>query len=293
MEKRERRIALMTVILPFAGFLIAVVSHWKRGIDWYEMLILGLMYTLSVIGIGVGYHRLIAHRAFETHAWLRLLLVILGSMAGQGPVLFWVALHRQHHKYSDRTGDPHSPHLHGEHTVGWLKGLWHAHIGWMLNPQPPSSKRLVIDLLHESGLVRINRTYFYWLLLGILIPMGAEGILLQSWAAAWNGLLWGGLIRIFIVHHVTWSINSICHLYGSRPFQGRDQSTNNFWLALPSFGESWHNNHHAFPNSARHGLKWWQIDINGWLICGLRWVGLAWNIKGPSDESIALKVSHR
>lgn len=289
MEHNERKIAIVTVVVPLIGFIAAIAIQLRHPAGRLDMAMLGVMYACTVIGIGVGYHRLLTHRAFTTHKIVRMILATLGSMAGQGPVLFWVALHRQHHKFSDRPGDPHSPHISGEEPSGWLSGLWHAHVGWMLNPQQ-RNLRFVIDLMKEPEMVLVNKCYFHFLLIGIAIPAVIHGVVSHSWGGVLSGLLWGGLVRIFLVHHVTWSINSICHLYGSRPFANRDHSTNNLWLSLLSFGEAWHNNHHAFPQSARHGLQWWQVDINSYFIRCLETVGLAWDVKAPSQERLAAKA---
>ncbi len=293
-ERLEQRVALLMVIVPLLGVFAAMATLWGHGLGTLEIGLLLVMYCLTVAGIGVGYHRLYSHRAFEAHRTVHAVLAVLGSMAGQGPVLFWVALHRRHHKHSDRPGDPHSPHLEGSGPRGWLKGLWHSHVGWMLVPQARSWWRNVPDLLRDPLLTRINRTYFLWLGLGLAIPAVIEGVWTHSWSGAMRGLLWGGLVRLFLVHHITWSINSICHLFGRRPFASRDLSTNNVWLSLLSFGEAWHNNHHAFPNSAKHGLDWWQIDVNAVIITTLKRLGLAWNVKIPAATLIAEKrLAHK
>jgi stearoyl-CoA desaturase (delta-9 desaturase) len=290
-ERMEQRVALLMVTVPLIGAVVATGVLWGHGVGAMEILLMAVMYCLTVAGIGVGYHRLYSHRAFEAHRAVRAALAVMGSMAGQGPVLFWVALHRRHHKHSDKPGDPHSPHLEGSGLRAWIKGFWHSHVGWMLVPQARNWWRNVPDLLRDPLITRINRTYFLWLGLGLLIPAAIEGVWTHSWSGALRGLLWGGLVRLFLVHHVTWSINSICHLFGRRPFPSRDLSTNNVWLSLLSFGEAWHNNHHAFPNSAKHGLDWWQIDVNAIIITALKKLGLAWNVKIPAASLIAEKRS--
>ena len=290
-ERLEQRVALLMVTVPLIGVAVATATLWGHGVGALELAMLAVMYCLTVAGIGVGYHRLYSHRAFEAHKTVHAVLAVLGSMAGQGPVLFWVALHRRHHKHSDKPGDPHSPHLEGSGLRGWIKGFWHSHVGWMLVPQARNWWRNVPDLLRDPLLTRINRTYFLWLGLGLLIPAVVEGVWTHSWSGAMRGLLWGGLVRLFLVHHITWSINSICHLFGRRPFASRDLSTNNVWLSILSFGEAWHNNHHAFPNSAKHGLDWWQIDVNAVIITTLKRLGLVWNVKIPAANLIAEKRS--
>ncbi|HZE73380.1 MAG TPA: acyl-CoA desaturase [Pyrinomonadaceae bacterium] len=282
-----RRVALATVILPFLGFLVSVALLWQRAFGIVDLGLLVVFYVLTTMGIGIGFHRLFAHRGFQTGPRTKVILAILGSMAAEGPVLFWAAIHRRHHSYSDRTGDPHSPHLHGEGVWNTLRGFWHAHSGWMFRPELTGWAYYVPDLLRDRLLFQINRLYFLWMTLGLLLPAVLGGLLTLSWRGALLGFLWGGLVRVFLVHHTTWSINSICHMYGNRPFQTRDFSANNFWMALLSFGEGWHNNHHAFPSSVRHGLQWWQIDMSGYVIQTMKAAGLAWNVKLPSPRMVA------
>jgi stearoyl-CoA desaturase (Delta-9 desaturase) len=282
-----RRVALLTVILPLLGFLAAIILLWRRSVGPVDLLLLVTFYSLTILGVGVGFHRQLTHRAFQSNKITKAIFAILGSMAAEGPVIFWVATHRRHHSFSDREGDPHSPHLHGEGAMNWLRGFWHSHSGWMLAPEMTGWAYYVPDLLQDKLIFRINRLYFLWISLGLGVPALLGGLLTWSWKGALLAFLWAGLVRVFLVHHTTWSINSICHIYGRRPFQNRDQSANNFWMALLSFGEGWHNNHHAFPTSAWHGLKWWEIDISGIVIRALEKVGLAWNVKVPSAAMIA------
>lgn len=279
----QRRVTLVTVLTPMAGLIVAVTHLWGEAVGAIELGLLAGMYSLTVVGIDVGLHRLVAHRAFQTTATLRACLCIFGSMAAQGPVLFWVAVHRRHHALSDRPGDPHSPHLEGHGVRGVLRGFWHAHTGWLFTHELPRAARYVPDLIRNRSVRRISRLYFVWVALGLAIPAGLGGWLHGSLQGALMGFIWGGLVRMFLVQHVTWSINSICHLYGSRPFRNADYSANNAWLALLSFGESWHNNHHAFPSAAFHGFRWWEVDIAGYVIRALGWAGLAWDIKRPAD----------
>jgi stearoyl-CoA desaturase (delta-9 desaturase) len=279
----ERRIALAVVIIPTIGALAAILLLWREGLGQVALLSLVIMYSLGIIGIGVGYHRYFTHRGFQTKRPIRMMLAILGSMAAQGPVLYWVAIHRRHHTYSDLDGDPHSPNLQRE-QMGALHRFWHAHTGWLFVHEVTTWGHYIPDLLRDKTLFKINQLYFFWVFLGLAFPAIGAGLYTGTWMGALQGFLWGGLIRIFFGHHTTWSVNSICHLWGSRPFESRDMSRNNFWLALSSFGESWHNNHHAFPTSARHGLEWWQIDLSGLLIQGLKLSGLAWNVKVPTGD---------
>ncbi|HWP45777.1 MAG TPA: acyl-CoA desaturase [Candidatus Limnocylindrales bacterium] len=285
-QKFERTIALVVVITPFLGFLAATILFWGYALGLVELGLLIGMYAATIIGIGVGFHRHFSHRAFKTNRVVRVILAILGSMAAQGPVLFWAAIHRRHHAYSDQSGDPHSPHLHGDGISGLLRGLWHAHTGWLFVHEVTDWSHYIPDLLRDTLLFKVNRLYFVWVFLGLLIPTLLGGILTGTWIGALQGFLWGGLIRTFLVHHTTWSVNSITHVCGTRPFHSRDESRNNFLIALLAFGEGWHNNHHAFPGSARHGLKWWQIDWNGCVIRILERIGLAWDVKVPTARML-------
>ena len=288
-QRMEQRIALVIVITPFLGLLATILLFWQQSIRPFDLVIFAGMYSLSMLGIGVGYHRLVSHRSFETFRAVRVIFAILGSMAGQGPVLYWAATHRRHHKYSDHVGDPHSPHLHGEGLRGLVLGLWHAHMGWLFVHEVTDWGHYIPDLLRDKALFAVNRLYFLWVLLGLALPAGLGFLFIGTWQGILEGFLWGGLVHIFFDHHVTWSVNSICHVYGNRPFQTTDESRNNIWMALPSLGEGWHNNHHAFPSSAFHGLKWWQIDLNGLTIRLLKVVGLAWNVKVPLEKYMQAK----
>lgn len=278
-RRLERRVTLATVLLPYVGLAGGIFLFWNRGVNWLDLAVFGVMYSITVLGIGMGFHRLIAHRAFVAKPFLRTAIVIAGSMAAQGPVIFWTAVHRRHHSYSDREGDPHSPHLHGEGAVEILKGLWHSHMGWLFNHELTDWGTYVRDLLNDRFLFKLNRLYFVWIALGLLLPAVAEGLITRSWIGFAHGFVWGGLVRVLVVHHTTWSINSVCHVFGSRPYQVKDHSTNNIVLAIPTFGESWHNNHHAFPSSAIHGLEWWQVDITGSTIKLCAKLGLASALK--------------
>jgi stearoyl-CoA desaturase (delta-9 desaturase) len=244
------------------------------------------MYTLTIIGNTVGFHRHFAHCAFKTSQPLRLLLAVLGSMAAQGPLIFWVAVHRRHHVYSDQPGDPHSPNLNGAGLVGALRGLYHAHIGWMFTEEQTNWTRFARDILQDRMLLRIHQQYFFWLIVGLMIPAILGGLLTRTWTDILLGFLWGGLVRIFLVNQAMWCVGSICHYFGSRPFQTHDRSGNLHWVAFFTFGEGLQNNHHAFPSSARHGLAWWQPDFSGWIIRGMEVAGIAWDVKHPTARSV-------
>jgi stearoyl-CoA desaturase (Delta-9 desaturase) len=279
-----RLVSLAFVILPFLGLLGAVILSWGWGFTWVELALLASMYVLTTLGITVGYHRLFSHRSFETHRVVQVILSVLGSMAFQGNLFRWVAVHRRHHQYSDHAGDPHSPYLHGRSILALVRGFWHAHMGWMFAPDPPHLLRYVTDLRQDRLLRVMSALFPVSVAVGLLIPAVLGGILTGSWMGALLGLMWGGLARIFLIHHVTWSINSVCHLWGRRPFQVADESRNNLVFGILAMGEGWHNNHHAFQNSARHGLRWWEIDVSYWVIRGLALMGLAWRIKLPAPH---------
>jgi stearoyl-CoA desaturase (delta-9 desaturase) len=293
-RRRERRIALVVVLTPFLALVLAIVLLWGRGVGPIELGLLAGMYSLTMTGVMVGFHRHFAHNSFQTTPAVRATLAILGSMGAQGPILYWTAIHRRHHAFADLPGDPHSPHLSGPGVVGWLRGAWHSHIGWLFAGQVTDWSRYILDLLRDRMVYRINRLYFVWVLLGLAIPAALGGLLAWSWEGAGLGLLWGGLVRVCLCQHATWSIGSIAHLFGSAPYDTHthDQSRNNFWIAIPTWGEGWHNNHHAFPYSAMHGLRWWQIDPSGYVIRGLRLVGLAWDVKAP-PEHLLRQAEHK
>jgi stearoyl-CoA desaturase (delta-9 desaturase) len=279
MSKIERYANLTAVLLPFAAFAAAIVLTWNSLVGWTDLAIFAGMYLVTALGVTVGYHRLFTHRAFEAPKPVRYTLAALGSMAVQGPVLDWVADHRKHHAFTDEEEDPHSPHGHGSGLRGALHGLWYAHMGWLLETQGTAAKRRYAnDLLEDPGIRAISRAFPLMILAGLAIPFGLGFLLTGTLAGALTGLLWGGLVRIFLVHHVTWSINSVCHFFGTRRYETDDMSTNVFWLALPSLGESWHHNHHAFPRSARHGLRWWEVDPSAAFIAGMEKLGLARNV---------------
>src|SRR5215207_5189102 len=289
MTKLEKRVNLLAVVIPFAGVLTAIVLLWNSLVSPTDLAILAVMYLVTGLGITVGFHRLLTHRSFQAPKPLEYAFAALGSMAVQGPVMAWVADHRKHHAHADQEGDPHSPHVgHGDGATGVLRGLWHAHVGWLLTDQgQASARKYAPDLYEDRGMRIINRRFPVLVLLSLALPALAGWALSGgSLAGAATGLLWGGLVRIFLVHHITWSVNSVCHFLGRRRFETDDHSTNVAWLALPSFGESWHHNHHAFPRSAVHGLRRWErmLDPSALVITLLEKVGLARNVVRIAPE---------
>jgi len=290
MPRAERLANLGAVFVPVIGVLVAIVLLWNSWVDSIDIGILVGLYVVTAMGVTVGFHRLLTHRAFQVHRPTQYLFAILGSLAVQGSVMDWVADHRKHHAHTDKEGDPHSPHV--GHGSG-LKGLWHAHSGWLMETHGQADwKRYAKDLYEDKGMRVIGRRFPYIVLLSLLIPT-LLGFVLHGFTleGAVRGYVWGGLVRIFFVHHVTWSVNSICHFFGRRRFDVEDHSTNVAWLAIPSFGESWHHNHHAFPRSATHGLGRWEIDLSALLIRGMRGVGLAWDVVEISPERQASKLA--
>ncbi|MHC5108891.1 MAG: acyl-CoA desaturase [Planctomycetota bacterium] len=280
----QRSLTLIAILVPFAALIYSVVRFWQHGIGWTELSLLIVMYLISGYGITIGYHRLFAHRAFETFAPIRAMFAVMGSMAVEGPVVRWVAVHRRHHQFSDQVEDPHSPNQSGKGLRGMTKGLFHAHMGWMFREDYPGLKKYVRDLTEDKLVNFVSRQWTLWAFLGLLIPTVIGGVIQGSWTGAFFGFLWGGLVRIFFVHHVTWSINSVCHIWGKREFDCKDHSKNNAIFGVLGLGEGWHNNHHAFPNSARHGLSWWQFDSSYIIIWIMQKLGLAWRVRIASPK---------
>jgi stearoyl-CoA desaturase (delta-9 desaturase) len=276
-----RLFSLVAVVAPLVGLVAGCILLWDWGFTWVHLSLFVGMYLLTAVGVTVGFHRLFTHRSFETNRVVQFVLAALGSMAVQGPLLKWVAMHRRHHQHSDEPGDPHSPHTLGRGVLGVLRGLWHAHLGWVFKPDPAGLVRYVRDLRKDAPVRMASALFPLWVILGLLLPALLGGLLTLSWGGALLGFLWGGLARIFFVHHVTWSINSVCHFWGKQPFQAHDESRNNFLFGVLALGEGWHNNHHAHPQSARHGLRWWQLDVSYLIIRALGLCGLAWNIRLP------------
>jgi stearoyl-CoA desaturase (Delta-9 desaturase) len=263
-------ITLISVVAPLVGTIGAVWLLWQRLVTWRDLAILGSMYFFTALGITIGFHRLLTHRSFATRPAVRFFFLALGSMALQGPALDWASIHIKHHATTDTDDDPHSP----------VAGFIHAHIGWLFTSMEAEPAVYGTWLLKDPLVMLVSRTFFVWTALGFVIPYLLGG---------WTGVLWGGLVRIFLLNHVTWSVNSVCHTFGTRMFETSDRSKNNWLVGLLAFGEGWHNNHHAFPRSAFHGLRWWQFDLSAWVIRLLEWSGLAWNVWRIPAERVAAR----
>jgi stearoyl-CoA desaturase (delta-9 desaturase) len=285
-ENVHRAVTGLVTVLPVLALGAAAWLTWGGLLRIGDVLVLAIVYTLTGLGITVGFHRLLTHRSFKTGRVVRATLAILGSAAVEGPVISWVADHRKHHAFSDVHGDPHSPHV--DHGVGWagaLRGLVHAHVGWLFrHDQRGARARYAPDLLADPVIRFVDRTFPLWALGGLALAFGLGVAIGGTVAAGLTGLLWGGGVRMFLLHHVTYSINSICHVFGARRFGTSDESRNVAWLALPSFGESWHNNHHAFPTSAEHGHGRREVDLSRGVITILERLGLAWDVVRVSPE---------
>lgn len=287
-----QRVAMLVItIVPLAGLVYAIQRLWGTGISPVDASLLAGFYAFSGLGITVGFHRLFTHRSFRASRGLRRLLAVAGSFAIEGSVIDWVAAHRRHHAYSDAVGDPHSPHVDASGgTIGMLRGLWYAHLGWLFSSDATVKSEWAPDLLDDPVVRRVSDNFGWFVLASFTAPAVLGGLITWSWMGAFTGFIWGGLVRIFVIHHVTWSINSICHVFGTRPFDSHDEARNNVAMALIGFGEGWHNAHHAFPASARHGLRWWELDISYIVIRGLAMLRLARDIKVPSPAQIARKL---
>ena len=251
----KKIVMLVVVVLPFLATLFAIELLWQLAVNWTDIALLISFIVMAGLGVTIGYHRMLTHRSFQPNPVVKFIFLAFGSMAVEGPALEWAATHIKHHAHSDREGDPHSP----------VEGFWHAHMGWMFKTTDADPNVYCRNLVRDPMVVFMSSTFFLWVILSLAIPFAIGG---------WTGLLWGGLVRIFFTHHITWSVNSVCHTFGKREFETRDRSRNEWIVGLLGFGEGWHNNHHAFPRSAFHGLHWWQFDLSGYVIWTLERVGL-------------------
>ncbi|HUA74747.1 MAG TPA: acyl-CoA desaturase [Solirubrobacteraceae bacterium] len=281
MNGREHRVFIFaTSVFPLIGVLAAVVLLWNHGVGMSDLVAFAVMITVTGLGISVGYHRLLTHRSFETFRPLRVFFAIAGAMSAQGPPIIWAAHHRRHHRLADKPGDPHSPYANEEPGMrGALKGLWYSHLGWLFNEELTSDPvRYAPDLVRDRDLRFISKHFVAFVIAGMILP-GLIGLALTGTLLGFaTGVLWGGLIRLFAGNHTTYAVNSLGHYFGRRRFPTADESRNVAWLALASWGEAWHNNHHAFPRSASHGMRWYEVDISAMLIWTMEKLGLAWKV---------------
>jgi stearoyl-CoA desaturase (Delta-9 desaturase) len=293
MTRAHKLVNLIGVPAPLVGLIVAVALLWDRAIGPLELGLMIALYVLTCLGVTLGYHRMFTHRAFESSRAFRVIIAVIGSMAVEGSVITWVADHRKHHAFTDHEGDPHSPHLSGPGFWGGVKGLWHAHIGWLFETVGTAEReRFAPDLVKDRSLRFVDRTFGLWVTVSFAIPFAIGWIVGGGLGSAATCLLWGGFVRVFLLHHVTWSINSVCHFFGRKRFDIDDESRNVFWLAPLSMGEAWHHNHHAFPTSAWHGLRPWEklADPTGLMIAALEKLGVVWNVVRVSPERQAAKA---
>ncbi len=289
-QSRGEQVALaIFIVIPFLALVAAIPIAWGGWLGWHDVVIAFVMYAITGHGVTVGYHRHFTHKAFKPNRPLKIALAVAGSMAIQGPVVRWVADHRKHHKFSDREGDPHSPWRYGETVPALAKGLFYAHMGWLFDTEQTPQRQYAPDLLKDRDIVKISRAFPWFVLVSLLLPALVGGLWSMSWEGAATAFFWGSLVRVALLHHVTWSINSICHAVGQRPFRSRDKSGNVWWLAIPSMGESWHNLHHSDPTCARHGVLRGQVDTSARIIWVLEKLGWVEAVRWPVRERLEMK----
>jgi stearoyl-CoA desaturase (delta-9 desaturase) len=292
-ETLDRFLTGAITVIPVLALGLVAWQLWNKLLGWSDLIVFVIMYVTTGLGITVGFHRLFTHRSFKTGKTVRAVLAVLGSAAIEGPVISWVADHRKHHVFSDRPGDPHSPHVdHGVGVKGALRGLLHAHVGWLfIHTQRGLKTRYAPDLIADPIVNYVSRTFVLWVVAGLVAPFLLGWAIGGTVAAGLTGLLWGGAVRMLVLHHSTYSINSLCHFFGRQQFKTGDESRNLCWLSVFTFGEAYHNNHHAFPTSARHGLSRWSWDPSAWVIWGLEKTGLAWDVVRISPERQSAKLA--
>lgn len=293
MSRGHKIVNLIAVPLPLIGLVAAIVLLWNKAVGPLELALMAGFYVATALGVTLGYHRMFTHRSFESSRAFRAIVAAMGSMAMQGSVITWVADHRKHHAFTDREGDPHTPHGFGPGFTGAVQGLWHAHVGWLFESVGTAEReRFAPDLLKDRTVRVMDKLFLPLVVLGFLVPFALGWLIGGGLGTALTALLWGGFVRVFLLHHVTWSINSVCHFFGRRRFDVEDESRNVFWLAPLSMGEAWHHNHHAFPTSAFHGLAFGErlADPTGLLISALEKLGVIWNVVRISPERQAAKA---
>ncbi|MGX7826775.1 acyl-CoA desaturase [Actinokineospora sp. 24-640] len=275
------------LLIPLAALAAAVPFAWGWGLGWTDVAIGAFFFMISGLGVTVGYHRYFTHSSFRATRALKIALAVAGGMSAQGSVIDWVADHRRHHAFSDKEGDPHSPWLFGTGPVAVMRGFWHAHMGWLFDRDRTNAERFAPDLLADDDVQRVDRMFPLLTIITMLAPALLGGLLTWSWQGALTAFFWAGIVRVALLHHTTWSVNSICHMLGDRPFKSRDRASNVWPLALISFGESWHNSHHADPTSARHGVLRGQVDISAGVIRIFERLGWATQVRWPTEQRLA------
>lgn len=285
----EQTVLALFIGVPFLALLGSVPVAWGGFLGWHDIVLAAAFYVLTGLGITVGFHRYFTHGAFKANRPLRIALAVAGTMAIEGPVIRWVADHRRHHAFSDREGDPHSPWRYGETIPALAKGLWWAHMGWLFDTEQTPRSKYAPDLLKDPDIQKVDRLFPHLVATSLLLPALIGGLWSMSWTGALTALFWASLIRVGLLHHVTWSINSICHTLGERPFKSRDKSGNVWWLAVLSFGESWHNLHHADPTCARHGVERGQVDISARTIWLFERFGWATDVRWPKAKRLGTR----
>jgi len=286
----ESFLVKLFAVVPLLALVAAVPFAWGWGLGWTDIGLAIGFYFLTGLGVTIGFHRYFTHGSFKANRGLKIALAVTGSMAMQGPVIGWVADHRRHHAFADREGDPHSPWRFGTTPAALAKGFWHAHMGWLFIREQTNARRFAPDLLADDDIGRVNRLFPALTAVTLLTPALLGGLISMSWWGALTAFFWASLVRVAVLHHVTWSVNSICHMIGARPFEARDKSTN-FWpLAIASMGESWHNSHHADPTGARHGVRKGQLDMSARIIWAFEKLGWATDVRWPKPERLARKL---
>ena len=281
--------AALIVVVPTIGTVLALYLAWQYGVTAVDMVMLFVGYAFTMLGITLGYHRLFSHRSFKAKTWFRVMLAIAGSTAAQGSVVYWVSNHRRHHQYTDLPGDLHSPYVRDEGEMDIVTGFWHSHMGWTFGHRMTNALMFAKDIYRDDAISRANRLYYVWVFGGLIVPALIGGLVSGTLYGAFTGFLWGGLVRVFLAYHFVNGIDSVTHIFGNQPFKSDDHSVNNAVWAVPTLGEGWHNNHHAFPSSAVFGLEWYQVDPGAWVLKALRAFGQVWDIQVPTAEMIAAK----
>ncbi|MGB7051218.1 MAG: acyl-CoA desaturase [Acidimicrobiales bacterium] len=283
----DRLLTIVVVVVPLVALVLAAGRYWHHGIGWFDLGLGVTLYVVTGLGISLGFHRLFTHRSFRARRGLRIALAVAGSLAWEGSVVSWVSHHRRHHLYADRPGDPHSPWNTDPGAFQHLRGLFHAHVGWLFSAPESSPARWSRDLLADPDVVTISRLVPLWMVVSLAVPFGLGWAVTRTLAGAFLALIWAGAVRIALLHHVTWSVNSLGHMFGKRPYRTGDHSGNVSWLSIVSFGDSWHNSHHAFPALARHGCDRGQLDPSAEVLRVFEGLGWAWHVRWPSPAQLA------